>query len=350
MTRKSNNLELSLVEYDHLEENDANNNSDSDKDEDGIFVKMFDNESDEVHVDPDELHQSERKYVQIGVVISIILVITSLLGAIWPDTFDFFKFPTTGGFWMTLLPSPLAVYGLFFVFAYPNVYHQVRANITRKGTHLTVQIVVFIGFFVIDNEDDLEEVCAQFFWIAFYTYWSNIVFMDFFRQKVSFFRFAFRAVDRKEDRPHTLLWNSTQTTLMIGLNATITAYVSGENKSLFGLIPIIIIGLGDGLAEPVGIFYGKHKYKTTALFSKKLFTRSYEGSACVFFFTALACCIAYPHYDNDSQFVFMLLVLPLAETLAEAKAPHTFDGPFMQIVFIIALAIMLQIGDTDDDR
>lgn len=121
------------------------------------------------------------------------------------------------------------------------------------------------------------------------------------------------------------------------------AYVSGEDKSLLGLIPIIVIGLGDGLAEPVGIFYGKHKYKTTAIFSQKSFTRSYEGSACVFSFTMLACCIAYPAYDNASQFIFMLLVLPVAETLAEAKAPHTFDGPFMQLVFIAVLAVMLQL-------
>lgn len=194
-----------------------------DKDSRSIWSLMFDFESDDVPVDPDELYHSERRYVEIGVLISTLLLLTSSMGILWPETFEFFKFPKSTAFWITLLPSPLAVYALFFVFAYPNVRHNVKANITRKGTHLTVQIVVFIGFFVLDNEgEDLEDVCSQFFWIAFYTYWSNFVFMDFVRKKSSFFRFAFRAIDRKEDRPYTLLWNATQTTLMIGLNATIT--------------------------------------------------------------------------------------------------------------------------------
>ena len=46
--------------------------------------------------------------------------------------------------------------------------------------------------------------------------------------------------------------------------------------------------VGDGLAEPIGKLYGKHKYETIALFTNQKFTRSYEGSACVFFFTAVS--------------------------------------------------------------
>jgi hypothetical protein len=44
-----------------------------------------------------------------------------------------------------------------------------------------------------------------------------------------------------------------------------------------------ITGVGDGLAEPVGIWLGKHKYKTRSCFSPRRYTRSWEGSArCAF--------------------------------------------------------------------
>ena len=35
------------------------------------------------------------------------------------------------------------------------------------------------------------------------------------------------------------------------------------------IIIMIINGIGDGLAEPIGIRFGKHKYKIYALFQKK---------------------------------------------------------------------------------
>ena len=47
-------------------------------------------------------------------------------------------------------------------------------------------------------------------------------------------------------------------------------------------IPVMTTGIGDGLAEPVGIAWGKHKYKTRGLCSPKLYTRSYEGSFTVY--------------------------------------------------------------------
>ena len=52
-------------------------------------------------------------------------------------------------------------------------------------------------------------------------------------------------------------------------------------------IPILINNVGDGLAEPVGVRFGKHKYTTTALYYKgkfwnSEFTPSYERSSCLY--------------------------------------------------------------------
>lgn len=96
------------------------------------------------------------------------------------------------------------------------------------------------------------------------------------------------------------------------------------------LLMIIIIanGVGDGLAEPLGIRFGKRKYTTYALFTKKKYVRSYVGSACVFvttFFTILA----FQQYFNSIQLIAALITVPIVITLAEAFSPHTWDSPFI---------------------
>ena len=55
----------------------------------------------------------------------------------------------------------------------------------------------------------------------------------------------------------------------------------------FLLIPLIVNGLGDGLAEPIGIRFGKHKYRARALWyggrmCSGNFHRTSEGSLCFF--------------------------------------------------------------------
>lgn len=44
----------------------------------------------------------------------------------------------------------------------------------------------------------------------------------------------------------------------------------------------MIIAVGDGLAEPIGVYLGRHKYLCLQWFSKRRYLRSWEGSMCVF--------------------------------------------------------------------
>jgi len=74
--------------------------------------------------------------------------------------------------------------------------------------------------------------------------------------------------------------------------------------------------------------FGKHKYQARALFTDKKFTRSYEGSATVFFFALVAVFIASPQM-NWAQLVLCILTIPIANTLAEAWSPHTMDNHMM---------------------
>jgi len=114
------------------------------------------------------------------------------------------------------------------------------------------------------------------------------------------------------------------------------------------LIPIAVNNIGDGLAEPVGVAFGKYKYSTTALYYKGKFfngnfTRSYEGSACAFITTLIIVAANY-HAFSTSQFWITMLVLPPMMNIAEAKAPHTNDGPFLALLGCSFLSAIFLIG------
>merc|ERR1719395_98902 len=101
-----------------------------------------------------------------------------------------------------------------------------------------------------------------------------------------------------------------------------------NNVGSLRLLCPLAVGLGDGLAEPIGKRFGKHKYSVYALFTKKRYTRSYEGSANVFFWTLVGVLVAIPQL-NIAQVLFLAILLPPAVTLAESFSPHGWDNPFM---------------------
>ena len=103
-----------------------------------------------------------------------------------------------------------------------------------------------------------------------------------------------------------------------------------QAEHLFAIV-VFVSTFGDGLAEPVGVKYGKHKYKTRALFTNRTYHRTLEGSACVFF-SAVASIISIGNNLPTSQYIFLLLVMPLAMAVTEAKSPHTWDNPFLLLV------------------
>ncbi|WP_308824993.1 hypothetical protein [Sodalis praecaptivus] len=85
---------------------------------------------------------------------------------------------------------------------------------------------------------------------------------------------------------------------------------------------ILTTTLGDGLAEPVGVRFGKHKYAVKGFFIDKIFYRSYEGSFVVFA-TALILTLLFRHGFQRLGLVMIVILFSLAMTLTEAKSPHT---------------------------
>jgi len=156
------------------------------------------------------------------------------------------------------------------------------------------------------------------------------------RENVPFFSYVFLSQDRREDRPDTLTFQVTEDLMRFSIYFPFKIFVLNSiDAPAIIFIPILINSIGDGLAEPIGVKYGKHKYSTTAMYYKGKFwngkfTRSYEGSFCVYITSVIVVAANY-HAFSTMQFWLTVTILPFLMTIAEAKAPHTNDGPFLAL-------------------
>ena len=108
-------------------------------------------------------------------------------------------------------------------------------------------------------------------------------------------------------------------------------------------ITAIVASIGDGLAEPIGVRFGKHKYNVKALFSEKIYSRSIEGSLCVFLTGVFS--VIFMHDNlNSLEFFFALIIIPLALTLTEAFSPHTWDGPFIVLAGGASTVVVIELA------
>ncbi|MFV2058354.1 MAG: hypothetical protein ACC707_17955 [Thiohalomonadales bacterium] len=163
------------------------------------------------------------------------------------------------------------------------------------------------------------------------------------RLRSEFISTVFAAIDRPEDRPYTLLWVSTQVMATYIVLIIMLAWLSSYDMTVLIYITVLIAGIGDGLAEPVGVRFGKRKYQVRALFTDRKYTRSIEGSLCVFLSGILAI-ILLQEQLTFNQFYLSLLIIPIVMTLAEAFSPHTWDGPFLYLAGGSSTIAMIEIS------
>eukprot|EP00483_Globobulimina_turgida_P012111 UN12133 len=161
---------------------------------------------------------------------------------------------------------------------------------------------------------------------------------------LNFAEYMLTAMERSEDRPNTLLWLETQIILVFVFLFGLTLWWEQlDAPDIMVLVPQIVLGLGDGLAEPVGVKWGRnHQYRTTACCSKHKYVRSYPGSAMVLLSGYLGVGVAYSAYTLN-QFIIAMAVVPIIGTVVEAKAPHTLDNPCITLFVGIAATLPLYI-------
>merc|ERR1719482_1781267 len=102
-------------------------------------------------------------------------------------------------------------------------------------------------------------------------------------------------MDRPEDRPNCLNWlvggNVFPGYVLLILCRFLFAHTCQQN-CIF--IVIYVVGLGDGLAEPVGVNFGVNKYM---------------ASSTVFLSAVLFTCIYYNQFANFEQFIWSAILL-----------------------------------------
>eukprot|EP01084_Bolivina_argentea_P086107 155646_1 len=147
------------------------------------------------------------------------------------------------------------------------------------------------------------------------------------------------AFERKEDRPNHLLWLNSQGILYYIFLFGLSFWWSELDTGVFVLIPALVSGLGDGLAEPVGVKFGRNgcgtgkdcTYKTHGCCTKYDYVRSVPGSSMVLLSGYIGVALCYNQYTMW-QFIIAMLIVPPVGCITEAKAPHTMDNPFIALI------------------
>lgn len=211
-------------------------------------------------------------------------------------------------------------------------YKNVKVNYTRKINHF----IMFIVPIYLNQGYAYQGELKLFILGSALAVLKLVIYIKPIRERVAFIKTMFCSFDRPEDRPHTLLWLATQMSagyLVILVMGIIFAHYDLLH---FIIIPILICGIGDGLAEPVGVRFGKRKYYVHALFTQKKYQRTLEGSACIFL-TAFIVIIVYYSSFTPSQFFAALAIVPALTTLSEAFSPHSWDSPLIFLTGYLSL-------------
>jgi len=146
------------------------------------------------------------------------------------------------------------------------------------------------------------------------------------------FRFAFLANTRKSDAPYEAFYFWSSWLLSMAALAVVQLVVDDITITRTAAL---LVGIGDGIAEPIGRRLGWHKYRVPSLTIGTPAIRSWEGSASVFagcFLTYLAC-FGWESVPSAAAIALLL-------TFVEAISPHGLDN----LTIPVAAAAFMQIG------
>jgi len=221
-----------------------------------------------------------------------------------------------------------------------------KVNYTRKFQHFAAYMVPLVITYKSTVTGPIVDAWGDWFTLLAFTLLIKPV-----RENCKFFMLQFNSLDRPEDRPNTLLW-------IIGGNILPGLFMiifwrwllASTNQESLAFIFVFITGIGDGLAEPVGIWTGKHKYWCSAIGGDRKYRRSLEGSACVFISSLVFTTCWYSSFTTPVEYWITMIILPPLMTFAEAKSPHTMDTPFLMGLggLTIWLVVHMKVFWVDD--
>jgi len=241
-------------------------------------------------------------------------------------------------FWINTIVKSLSLWIIAYGTGSLVFYKDVKINYTRKINHFALFFLPMYLDTIIPYGESIGFIVAS----GFLSILTLIIYINPIRSRTPLIARMFLSFDRPEDRPYTLKWLSTQIAAGYIIIVPMVILFSKAGLSNLIFIPVFINGIGDGLAEPIGIRFGRLKYKTYALFSKRKYIRTIEGSACVFI-TSIIVILLFHASFNYPEFICALIVIPIVMTLAEAFAPHTWDTPFLFFTGYLTLYVIKHI-------
>merc|ERR1719326_1636423 len=142
-----------------------------------------------------------------------------------------------------------------------------KVNYTRKIQHFCAYAVPIMVRSPFASESPMTIA-----WGNMATLLGFLLVIQPLREFHTFFMMQFNSFDRPEDRPFTLKW-IVLGDIVPGMVVLALFYVVFGPYNLINGQPVtdlcyifaMVAGLGDGLAEPVGVYTGTHKYEVGAL-------------------------------------------------------------------------------------
>lgn len=203
-----------------------------------------------------------------------------------------------------------------------------KVNYTRKIQHFAAYLVPLL------SPPTKPFGILPHLWESLSVLFMFLILIKPLREKSKFLMLQFNSLDRVEDRPNTLKWivlgNMLPGLLIITVFKQIFETYLG--LPLLATIVVLTVGIGDGLAEPVGVYLGKKKYIVPSWNLKQRYVRSYAGSFCVYIFALLFIILYKDQFANLQEFWSAIILFPPVMVFSEAFAPHSMDTPIMMLV------------------
>jgi phytol kinase len=153
--------------------------------------------------------------------------------------------------------------------------------------------------------------------------------------------FFFEALAREKDAPRR--------SYFIVLPYLTTALGGLLSNWLFGAYAVmgyLVGGVADAVAEPVGVRFGRHRYRVPSLRRVKIAERSVEGSASVLAASIILSAIFFSAYYHlpPVRSVLSSLLFSMAIVVVEAASPHGADNLTIQVTASGLAYLFLQTG------
>jgi len=213
----------------------------------------------------------------------------------------------------SIITTPFAL----TIAGYIRVRYGVKTNYTRKLMHFLVIFSTAIIITIGGNEYIPVLVAVGTTSIILSCIYTNSLW--------------YKGIARETDAPYERRY------ILLPLIATLLA--ATVNRVLFDpiswLVGSLVLAIGDAVAEPVGVKFGKHKY-TVRGFDARYYTKSYEGSLAVFVSSAIVSYIVLHDY-------YISFIVGVVATIVEATSPHGFDNYTIHLSTCSACYLLLNM-------